>query len=70
MYAEVTHEGLKIPGGQKPETPRDPVETHLDHRLAMTAMVLASKFGGEICEPEISAVSDPGFISRLLELGD
>ena len=70
MHAEVTQEGLKIPGGQIPESPCDPVKTHQDHRLAMTAMILASKFGGEICEPEISAVSDPGFISRLLELGD
>ena len=70
MHAEVTNEGLMIPGGQIPAPPSEPVETQLDHRLAMTAMVLASKFGGEICEPEISAVSDPGFISRLLELGD
>jgi len=70
MHAEVTNEGLMIPGGQIPAPPSEPVETQLDHRLAMTAMVLASKFGGEICEPEISAVSDPSFISRLLELGD
>ena len=41
-----------------------------DHRLAMTAMALASKCGGEISESEICEVSDPGFIPRLLGLGD
>ncbi len=70
MDAKATEEGLEIPGDQTPRRPVDSVETHHDHRLAMTAMALASKFGGDVCEPEISGVSDPGFISRLLNLGD
>lgn len=70
MHAEVTLDGLEIPGAQIPEAPVEPVESRLDHRLAMTAMVLASKFGGDIIQPEIAAVSDPDFISRLLGLGD
>ena len=61
---------LHIPGGQRPRKPKSPVETHSDHRLAMTAMALASKCGGVVCEPEICSVSDPGFIPRLLGLGD
>ena len=61
---------LHIPGGQIPRKPKRAVETHSDHRLAMTAMALASKCGGVICEPEICSVSDPGFIPRLLGLGD
>ena len=69
MHAEVTHDGLEIPGGQSPMAPVGPVETRRDHRLAMTAMALASRFGGDICNPEISAVSDPDFIPRLLGLG-
>ena len=35
----------------------------------MTAMVLASKVGGTIVNPEISAVTDPEFIERLTGLG-
>ena len=70
MEAEVTQDGLEIPGGQTPDRPLTPVDSHRDHRLAMTAMALASKCGGEISESEICEVSDPGFIPRLLGLGD
>ena len=70
MEVEVTQDGLEIPGGQTPDRPLTPVDSHRDHRLAMTAMALASKCGGEISESEICEVSDPGFIPRLLGLGD
>ena len=70
MDAEATEDGLDIPGNQSPSRPEIPVDSHQDHRLAMTAMALASSCGGVVSEPEICAVSDPGFISRLLGLGD
>jgi 3-phosphoshikimate 1-carboxyvinyltransferase len=69
MDAKATMDGLEIPGNQSPSRPKKEVDTHLDHRLAMTAMVLSSKFGGSIMNPEICSVSDPGFINRLLQLG-
>ncbi len=68
MASNATDDGIEIPGGQVPARPESPVETHGDHRIAMTAMVLASKVGGTIVNPEISAVTDPGFIERLTGL--
>ena len=68
MASNATDDGIEIPGGQVPARPESPVETHGDHRIAMTAMVLASKVGGTIVNPEISAVTDPGFIERLIGL--
>ena len=70
MDAKATEDGLDIPGNQSPSRPEIPVDSHQDHRLAMTAIALASRCGGVVSEPEICAVSDPGFIARLLELGD
>ena len=68
MASNAADDGIEIPGGQVPARPESPVETHGDHRIAMTAMVLASKVGGTIVNPEISAVTDPGFIDRLTGL--
>ncbi|MFL2493952.1 MAG: 3-phosphoshikimate 1-carboxyvinyltransferase [Candidatus Thalassarchaeum sp.] len=70
MDAEATKDGLEIRGSQSPSRPEIPIDSRRDHRLAMTAMALASRYGGVISEPEICAVSDPGFISRLIGLGD
>jgi 3-phosphoshikimate 1-carboxyvinyltransferase len=69
MASNATDDGIEISGGQVPARPESPVETHGDHRIAMTAMVLASKVGGSIVNPEVSAVTDPGFIERLTGLG-
>lgn len=70
MDAEEREDGLEIPGHQSAIRPTEPVETFRDHRLAMTAMALASRYGGVVSEPEICAVSDPDFITRLLDLSD
>ncbi len=70
MASSATEDGIEVPGGQVPARPESPVQTYGDHRIAMTAMVLASKVGGSIVNPEISAVTDPGFIERLTGLGD
>lgn len=69
MTAEETEDGLIIPGEQSPRKPESAVETHLDHRLAMTAMILASKVGADIVGAEICDVTHPGFIEQLLGLG-
>ena len=68
MNAEETKDGLEIPGNQTPKPPNEPVQTHMDHRLAMVAMILASKVGGEIIDAEICEVSHPGFIQQLFAL--
>ena len=69
LSSKETDDGLLIQGGQCPVRPKGPVETHGDHRLAMTAMALASKTGGTILEPECSAVTDPTFIDKIISLG-
>ena len=68
MKAEETDDGLVIPGRQTPNSPNEPIQTHMDHRLAMVAMILASKVGGEVVDAEICEVSHPGFIQQLLGL--
>ena len=68
MKAEETDDGLVIPGRQTPNSPNEPIQTHMDHRLAMVAMILASKVGGDIIDAEICEVSHPGFIQQLFGL--
>jgi len=70
MASRATNDGIEISGGQIPTSPEEPVETHNDHRLAMTAMVLAGKVGGDIVNPKICAVTDPEFIERLTKIGE
>ena len=70
MTSRSTDDGIEIPGGQVPSRPKRPVETHCDHRLAMTAMVLACKVGGKIVNPHICAITDPEFIERLTRLDE
>jgi 5-enolpyruvylshikimate-3-phosphate synthase len=47
-----------------------PVNSQGDHRLAMTAMALASKCGGSVIGADVCAVSDPDFIEKLMMLED
>ena len=68
MVSEETEDGLKILGGQRPTRPDSVVETHMDHRLAMVAIILASKVGGDILNPEICEVTHPNFVEQLISL--
>ena len=69
LEAQESADGMVIKGGQSLHRPIETIETHMDHRLAMTAMVLASKVGGVIVGAEISEVTHPGFVKQLLALG-
>jgi len=69
MEASESEDGIEVEGGQTPIRPELPVDSEGDHRLAMTAMVLASKCGGRVSGPEACAISDPGFIERLMAIG-
>ncbi|MFL2957612.1 MAG: hypothetical protein ACJZ4Z_02340 [Candidatus Thalassarchaeaceae archaeon] len=68
MDCEIVEEKLVIKGGQMPKRPKNSVKTHFDHRIAMTAMALATYSGGEIDNPEISKITDPSFIGKILNL--
>ena len=69
MTAEVTADGLLIEGDQSPTTQNRHVETHNDHRLFMTAVLLASKCGGEIVGQTLHLVADEPFLDRLKAAG-
>ena len=70
MEAREVDDGIEIIGEQSPVRPKLPVDSQGDHRLAMTAMILASKCGGSVNGAEVCAVSDPDFIDKLMILGD
>ena len=66
MEANETDTGLKIPGGQLPSSPKRVFDCELDHRLAMTAGVLATKVGANLSGYEISDVTHPGFFEMII----
>ena len=69
MEASESEDGVEVAGGQVPLRPNLPVDSMDDHRLAMAAMALASKCGGIVNGAEACAVSEPGFIERLMTIG-
>ncbi len=58
-------DGIIVPGGQEPSRPVDPVLTYSDHRMAMTAMIIASKTGGCVEGDDCVSATDPGFTKRI-----
>ena len=66
MEANETDTGLRIPGGQFPRSPKRDFDCELDHRLAMTAGVLATKVGANLSGYEISDVTHPGFFEMII----
>ena len=69
MTAEVNNDGLTIQGGQRPQRPEQPVQTYDDHRLFMTAVLLASACGGDVVGQSLHLVADEPFIERLISSG-
>mgnify|MGYP001173674355 CR=1 FL=1 len=61
-------DGLVLLGGNHPIKPEFPIETHLDHRLAMTAVILATYCGAEIVNTEIIKVTHPDFMQMIYSL--
>ena len=61
IEVESTPEGLRITGGQSPIAPNRVVPTFGDHRMQMTAAILATKVGAEIEGEDLHEVSFPEF---------
>ncbi len=61
----IQEDGLKLTGGLWPKKPDKPVETHMDHRLAMTAVILATYSGAEIIDLDIIKVTHPSFLKMI-----
>jgi 3-phosphoshikimate 1-carboxyvinyltransferase len=59
---------IEVPGRQTLIRPETKIETHSDHRVAMTALVLASRVGGVILGHECVGSTHPNFTISLLKL--
>jgi 5-enolpyruvylshikimate-3-phosphate synthase len=59
---------LSVSGGQIPKNPETPIDTHMDHRLAMTAVILATYCGAEIVNSDIIKVTHPDFMDMIKSL--
>tara|TARA_Y100000768_G_C23683128_1_gene543228 strand:- start:273 stop:635 length:363 start_codon:yes stop_codon:yes gene_type:complete len=69
LVATVHPNGIEVAGNQTPTRPESVVPTFGDHRLFMTAILLASKTGGDILGHSLHYVADEGFVERLIDAG-
>ena len=69
IKSTVNSDGLSIPGGQKPSKPKGVVETYGDHRIQMTAILLASISGGLVEGVKLHEVAWPSYLNQLIECG-
>lgn len=60
---------LIVEGGQSINQPTELVNTYLDHRLQMTAVILATKVGGKVSGRSLHEVSFPNFLQQLSSFG-
>jgi 3-phosphoshikimate 1-carboxyvinyltransferase len=60
---------MTVDGGQVPLPPAELVRTYLDHRLQMTAVILASKVGGKVQGRDLHEVSYFGLLDELQAIG-
>ena len=65
IEVEERTDGLCISGRQHPIEPSEEIDCEDDHRLAMTAAVLATKVGAKLSGHEICDVTHPGFLEMI-----
>jgi 3-phosphoshikimate 1-carboxyvinyltransferase len=68
LNCEVKEDGLLLLGGEIPVKPDSPINTYMDHRLAMTAVILGTYCGAEIINPDIIKVTHPDFMKMIKAL--
>ncbi len=69
IKSKINEDGIALPGGQQPIKPQGIVETYGDHRIQMTAIILASKCGATIEGANLHKVAWPTFLEQLTSLG-
>lgn len=69
ISSSTTEDGIIVEGGQVPQKPDDIVSTFGDHRIQMTAVILASICGGIVEGPSLHEVAWPSFIEQLQRCG-
>ena len=65
MNCEINNGAISIPGSQKPSIPNGIVESFGDHRIFMSAYILASKVGAKIRGEGLHMIADELFMDRL-----
>ncbi len=65
LTATIEGDGLSIEGEQTLTTPDSLVDTHGDHRIQMTAVLLATQTGATVEGPRLHRIADPEFLTRL-----
>lgn len=68
INCEPKKDGIKLYGKELPKRPEVEIKTHMDHRLAMTAVILATYCGAEIDNTEIIKVTHPEFMDLISSL--
>ena len=68
INCEPKKDGIKLYGKELPKRPEVEIKTHMDHRLAMTAVILATYCGAEIDNTDIIKVTHPEFMDLISSL--
>ena len=68
INCEPKKDGIKLYGKELPKRPEVEIKTHMDHRLAVTAVILATYCGAEIDNTEIIKVTHPEFMDLISSL--
>ena len=69
LDVETTEDGLIIKGGQNPTSPIEIVNTFGDHRIQMTAILLAARVGATIDNSTLHEIAWPSYLQQLENLG-
>ena len=69
IKSQTTKDGLVIEGGQTPKTPDQIVRCYGDHRIQMTALILATHCGAIIESPQLHKVAWPSYLEQLSKCG-
>jgi 3-phosphoshikimate 1-carboxyvinyltransferase len=69
IVSSATPDGIIVKGGQVPRRPEGVVATYGDHRIQMTAVILAGICGGEIEGSALHEVAWPSYIEQLQSCG-
>ena len=65
LTATIEGDGLSIEGRQTLSMPDSLVDTYGDHRIQMTAVLLATQTGATVEGPRLHRIADPEFLTRL-----
>ncbi|MEJ6531021.1 MAG: hypothetical protein QNL81_05515 [Euryarchaeota archaeon] len=69
IESKVLQDGIEVVGGQQIKLPGNIVSTFGDHRLQMTAVILACACSGKVSGPNLHKVADEDLLLRLIEYG-